>query len=61
MIRGKSMTTRTPPINLLGQALLGVLEACLPSACRANCFLARKAPMPRRRRFRSPSTPIPKP
>jgi hypothetical protein len=32
MIRGKGMTTHTvsmaAPINLLGQALLGVLEAC---------------------------------
>lgn len=28
MIRGKHMSTRPAPINLLGQALLGVLEAC---------------------------------
>lgn len=28
MIRGKGMAMRTAPITLLGQALLGVLDAC---------------------------------
>lgn len=28
MIRGKGISARAAPINLLGQALLGVLEAC---------------------------------